>query len=118
MGGVAAAKREWPGRKAGRGRIRPARPAARSEMVRILDLEEWRAAERLTYAALAARVGASTSMQARRWALGHERPSPEAMEAILRATDYRVGLYPMHRRQLAWRASEGRTPRLVRIAGP
>lgn len=68
----------------------------------LLDLEEWRKEQGLTYEALAEALCVSNASRARAYALGIERPPSEVVERILRISDGRVGLLAMHQRRMAY----------------
>lgn len=71
-----------------------------------LDLETWRRAQRsrtglpMSYQDLADRIGVSTAMQARRFALGHAWPrDPDVPGRIVRVTQGEVTVFAMWQRR-------------------
>lgn len=67
-----------------------------------MDLDAWRREQRMTWAALAELIGATSARQARAWGLGYERPSEVQREQIEARTNGVVTVLEQHRVRLDW----------------
>lgn len=87
-----------------------------------MDLETYRTANGLTWAALADLIGASSPRQARAWALGEERPDEMRIAHIETVTGGVVSVHAQHRKRLEWERQNkrplvnGKRPRRLRRA--